>query len=576
MKIRSSLSCLSIILTFSSFAQTYITNVTVLDVEKKKLIKEQTVQITKDRIVSIQSAKSSKPAKGATIIDGTGKFLMPGMTDGHVHFFQSGGVNTRPDVIDLRDYAPYSKEIKWTHDNYENILKRYTSIGITTVIDPGATNALLKQKTECSKKNFAPTVYMAGPLITTYKPGVYDSLMNDDPFTLVKTIEQARQAVRDQLPYKPDFIKIWYITNFTGKNIEDSARKFLPIIKATIDEAHKNNLRVAVHATERITAQLAVENGCDYLVHMIDDEIVSNDFIALLKKKKTVLCPTLTVMDDYASTFSQKIVPSLYELNNATPEPLASLLEFKNHQDTGLVKAYKKYGPVFNPSKSDSIGNINLKKMMDAGVLIASGTDAGNIGTLHATSYMNELKAMKKCGVTNWQIIEASTINGAKAMAKEKESGSISAGKKASMILLNSNPIDDLDNLKNIDLIINNGILIKPDTLLKEDAIQLVQRQVNAYNLKNLEAFVAPYSEDIEIYDLEGNISCKGKAEMRKQYAPLFEKYPNLHCEIRSRIIQGNTIIDKEYITGIGDYPLEGVAIYCIQNSKIRKVYFVE
>ncbi|MDP2387331.1 MAG: amidohydrolase family protein [Bacteroidota bacterium] len=576
MKIRSFLSGLSIACIFPSIAQTYISNVTIIDVEKKKLVKEQTVLINKDQIVSIQASKSVKPAKGSTVIDGTGKFLMPGMTDAHVHFFQSGGIYTRPDVINMEEFAPYSKEIKWTHDNYEDILTRYLALGITTVIDPGSSYNFLKLKKKYANKSYCPTVYMAGPLITTYKPYVYDSLLNDDPFSLVKTVEQAKQAVRDQLPHNPDLIKIWYIANFTGKNIEDSARKFLPIIKAAIDEAHKYNLRVAVHATERITAQLAVENGCDYLVHIIDNEVVSTDFINLLKKKKVVLCPTLNVMDDYSYAFAQNIQPNFYELTKSAPEPLSSVLEFKNTPDTSLVNYYKKYSWGWNPSKSDSTGNVNLKKMIDAGVTIATGTDAGNIGTFHATSYMKELKAMQKCGADNWQIIQASTINGAKAMGREKETGSIVAKKKASMLLLSANPIDNIENLKTIEMIINNGVAVKPDTLVYESALQLVQHQVNAYNLKNLEAFVEPYAEDIEIYDLEGNISCKGKDEMRKQYAPLFEKYPNLHCEIRSRIIQGSTIIDKEYITGMGDDPFEGVAIYCIQNFKIRKVFFVE
>ena len=77
MRIRSFLLGLSIAYVFPAFAQTYISNVTIIDVEKKKLVKEQTVLINKDQIVSIQTSKSVKPAKGSTIIDGTGKFLMP-------------------------------------------------------------------------------------------------------------------------------------------------------------------------------------------------------------------------------------------------------------------------------------------------------------------------------------------------------------------------------------------------------------------------------------------------------------------------------------------------------------------
>ena len=78
----------------------------------------------------------------------------------------------------------------------------------------------------------------------------------------------------EQCSSVPDFIKIWYIAGADGLSVEESARKNLPIVKAIIAEAHKNNLKVAVHATQRFTAQLAVENGADFLVHSVEDEIL--------------------------------------------------------------------------------------------------------------------------------------------------------------------------------------------------------------------------------------------------------------------------------------------------------------
>ena len=77
----------------------------------------------------------------------------------------------------------------------------------------------------------------------------------------------------------------------------------------------------------------------------------------------------------------------------------------------------------------------NLKLLSDAGVIIATGTDAGNIGTLHATSYQAELKMMQESGMTNWQILTASTLNPAKILDKQKEFGSITKGKKANIII---------------------------------------------------------------------------------------------------------------------------------------------
>ena len=563
------------LLSLSAFSQqVFIRNVTVVDVEKQKLVLHATVGITGNLITSISEKNKGALPADATVIDGTGKFLMPGMTDAHVHFSQSGGLYTRPDAINLKKYMPYEKDIEWGHANMEDALKRYLQNGITSVIDVGSTVNFLKQRENFSNKNYAPAIYMTGPLITSYEPDAFKKLGNDDPFLFVTNEDEGRKMVQQELPNHPDFIKIWYIA--LGKDKEAAARKFLPTAKAVIEEAHKNNLKVAVHATERITAQLAVEAGCDYLVHSVDDEILSDDFIKLLKSKNVILCPTLVVYGGYRKTFGQEPDFSTRELRLANPVQLGSLYDLKHIPDRALTEGYKNAIEKNSPAAAtqDSISLVNLKRLTDAGVRIAAGTDAGNIGTLHATSFLAELKKMRTSGISNWQVLQAATINPTYILGKEKESGSIAVGKKADMILLRANPVDDLGNLEQIDLVINKGFIIKPDTLIKETALALVQRQLNAYNAHNIEAFLEPYADDVELYDFPATLQSKGKEQMRKDYAFL-KTLPNLHCEIKERIIQGNTIIDKESVTGFGNKTIEATAIYQVENNKIRRVYFI-
>lgn len=420
---------------------------------------------------------------------------------------------------------------------------------------------------------------MTGPLLTTYEPKVYQEYPNDSPFILTKTIEDGVKGVQEQLPFKPDFIKIWYIVGADGLSIEASAKKNLPVIKAIIDEAHKNNLKVAVHATQRITAQLAVENGADFLVHSVDDEIISDEFVQLLKKNKVIVCPTLIVHGGYDYTFGQSIETSNHELQKANPFQLGSLLDLKHIADTTLVSRYKNRA---NSKKSmdalenaDAICMQNLKKLSDAGVLIATGTDAGNIGTMHASSYLAELQAMQKAGMNNWQIMQASTVNGAKMLAKENEFGTIAVGKKANLILLNANPIEDLENSTKIDKVINKGVVFSPENIVQETPTELVQRQLNAYNFRNIDAFLATYADDVEVYNYPNTLKYKGKEQMRKIYATLFDETPNLHCELVGRITQGTVVIDKEKVQ-FGKNSVEATAIYHIENRKISKVYFIK
>ena len=438
---------------------------------------------------------------------------------------------------------------------------------------------ILKQSKDFVNKDFAPTVYMTGPLATTYEPAVYENLKEDEPFNLVKTVEDGIKMVQNQLPLQPDFIKIWYITSWNKEEVEASARKNLPIIKAIIAEAHKNNLKVAVHATERITAKLAVESGCDFLVHSVDDELLADDFVQLLKKSKTIICPTLIVHEGYVNTFGQKIAFSNHDLLKANPYQLGSLLDLRHLPDTALINNYKKRinTPEYSAelAQENAICSQNLKKLSDAGVLIATGTDAGNIGTLHASSYLAEIKAMQKSGMSNWQIIQASTVNGAKVLNKQNEFGTITIGKKANLVLFDNNPVENLDYIAKINLVINRGVVFNPTDLVKDTPEDLAQRQLNAYNVRNIEAFLEPYADDVEIYDYPNSFQFKGKETMRKIYSDMFARVPNLHCQLVERIVQGNIVIDKERVQ-FGEKLVEAVAIYHIENAKIKKVYFIQ
>ena len=557
-------------------AQLLIRNVNVIDVDNKKILNGFDVVVINDKIVSIHKDKMYKLPPGTEVIDGTGKWLSPGFVDAHVHFFQSGGLYARPDAIDLRKYQPYEKELNFVHENMNDLLDRYIAAGITSVIDVGASFNFLQQRDSLGLRSTSPVISMTGPLLTTWLPAQYKDLGNESPFALMNSKDDAVRFVQEQLKYKADFIKIWYIV--LDSNIAAGARKNYDMVKTAIDEAHKNNRRVAVHATERITAQLAVEAGADYLVHSVDDEIVSNDFVKLLKQKNVVLCPTLIVSNNYEKVLSDNYRFNTYELNNADPFIIGSIIDYPwpdTALGTRLTSRLQKMNRIGAPKRADTVMAINLKKLLDGGVSIATGTDAGNIGTQHITSYLEELYKMQKAGLNNWQLLQASTINGAKAVGREKEWGSLAVNKLANMILLNANPLDSIENWKKIALVINKGKQFRPDTVVRYKPVDLVQQQLNAYNAHDLDAFLFPYADDVEIYSTSGKLMMKGKEEMRKKYQ-FITRTPHLYCRLINRIVSGNTVIDHEEIwTRPEPTNLQyGVAIYVIEKGKIKRVYF--
>jgi len=197
---------------------------------------------------------------------------------------------------------------------------RYLACGITTVIDVGGPMSNYATRNKANAFIASPTAFVTGPLVSTYTPPNLDK--KDPPIITVKTPEEAREMVKRQLPFKPDFIKIWYIV-FPGMKADST----LPMVKATIEESHAHGLKVCVHATEYETAKLAVTAGADILVHSVDDKILDNEMLQLLKSRHTVYIPTLIVAQNYDRTFTQQFNFTANDFVYANPFMLGSLMD---------------------------------------------------------------------------------------------------------------------------------------------------------------------------------------------------------------------------------------------------------
>lgn len=108
----------------------------------------------------------------------------------------------------------------------------------------------------------------------------------------------------------------------------------------------------------------------------------------------------------------------------------------------------------------------------------------------------------------------------------------------------------------------------------EESPVNIVQKQLDAYNKRDIDAFMETYSETIKLFDYPNKLISEGKKAMKENYSSFFENVPNLHCEIKKRIVIGNKVIDEEYITA-NDMNFSAVAIYEVENGKIVKVTFL-
>ena len=106
---------------------------------------------------------------------------------------------------------------------------------------------------------------------------------------------------------------------------------------------------------------------------------------------------------------------------------------------------------------------------------------------------------------------------------------------------------------------------------------KLAQQQLEGYNKRDIDLFLEPYSDSVEVYNFPNQMTMKGKEEMRVAYSGLFKNAPNLHCKLVSRMVHGNQVIDQELVTGFSNgMSIRAVAIYVIEDGKIAKVYFLK
>lgn len=462
---------LSVVVALASTAPagtTAIINGTAIDPGSGKVIPHAAMIIKGDRITAMVQNSGDMPKKGANTIDAGGKFILPGYIDTHVHFFQSGDIYTRPDAVDLTSVRSYKDEHDWIERNLRDTFARYLRSGITSVVDIGGPmwNFRLRKLIKSVPK--APRIALAGPLISSVSRPQLE-LQNDPPIVKVETPEQGREMVRKLAPRKPDYVKIWYIVN-----TENPVEKFRPIVRAVVEESHRAKIRVAIHATELEAARASVEEGADLLVHSVTDKPVDDAFVKLLKEKGTILTPTLVVFERYGRTFANKLELTPEEKAWGNPDVIASLDVTKlpaEKMPERIKTATANPQPVLDRiQQTYDVALKNLKTLHDAGVTIATGTDAGNIGTIHGPALFREFQLMKEAGLTPMQILQCTTTNGARTFGGDTGAkiGSLNVGNFADLVILNSNPLDDIKNASDIDGVMKNGVLYPVAALLPQ------------------------------------------------------------------------------------------------------------
>ena len=544
---------------------TALVGATALNPADSTVIEDATILVQGDRIAAVGPSAAIDVPPGATVHRLPGAYVMPGLIDGHVHFFQSGGLYTRPDALDLRAVRPYAEEVRRIQARLPNTFRRYLRSGITGVVDAGGPLWNLDVRARADTTARAPAVTVAGPLISSVARPSLDE--GDPPILQITTPEAARDEVRQQVAAGVDLIKVWYI-------VGNDPSTYRPVVEATIDAAHAANKRVAVHATQLETARAAVEAGADVLVHSVFDRPVDDAFVRLLRRNDVLYVPTLMVRERYRQVFAQQIDLTTAEHRIGQKAVLGSLTDVQALPDSLVPVSIRQRMRRAPTVASDTTAMRNLKRLHDAGVAIAAGTDAGNIGTPHGPALVYEMQLMRAAGLTPRQVLATATAGGARLMGRD-DRGHLKAGMQADLLVLDKNPLADLSHVQSLRRVMTDGRLYAPDALVPRTPTAVVAQARNAFNMHDAAAYLDAFASDVRVRAGTALQAGTGREALAARVRPLFADAPTLHRKVHRQVRVGAMVGVVETVRGHPqhDGPQLRMVLYRVTDGAIDYVW---
>jgi imidazolonepropionase-like amidohydrolase len=372
---------------------------------------------------------------GSEKINGAGKFLVPGLIDLHVHLGSRGG--------------PAFNAADYTRERIEKNLNAYLYFGVTSVRSMGTDReaGFAVRKAERDGQFQSARLFTAGRGFTA--PGGHPSQEIGDIARQTDNSDDARRQVAELAAQQVDAIKIW-VDNGTRPKIKTAVQD------AILEEARKYNIPVTAHISYLADTMHLVDAGAAGFLHMVrDTENLDPAFLSRLRALQLPFAPTLVrqelgwLYNDHPELLDDPDVARSLEpdvvipVRNAARGRRGSAVE---HEEFERAKR-------------------NTRRMATAGVPIGVGSDGGSSSDFPGLMTHREMELLGDAGIAPAEIIVDATRNGALALRKLDELGTIAPGKRADLLLVSANPLEDIRNLRKIDRIMLDGEWIDRNAL---------------------------------------------------------------------------------------------------------------
>lgn len=414
---------------------TLISNVTVIDGTGAPPLPGASVLVAGGRIALISPGPIPPPA-GALVIDGSGRFLIPGLIDSHIHLQGGRGAAPGDGAVD-RQLALRT-------------LQGYLYSGVTSVFDSGNNAEFIFRLREEERAGgiIAPRIFATGSNVTS--PGGYA----DSPFTIAvgEFTPEERARLAAHFDRRPDVQKLIY------DHLGQLGRPLAPVFSEEtfsriVRSANSAGISTTVHAQTEAEAWAAIDAGVGAFAHPVRSA-VTDGFVRTLAARRIPVATTLAVFShiamiegsvDFLETplFEAVVEPSQLEFQKVT--------ERRRYATSGMSAQFRLMLPFMRST---------ILEMHRAGVVLALGTDRTWGPSVHM-----ELALLHEAGIPLPDLLRIATLNAATYLHREHDLGSIERGKLADLVMLSADPTRDVAAYAAIDMVMKGGTIIDRSAL---------------------------------------------------------------------------------------------------------------